>query len=128
MRVIDSLSSCCLHLPFHLLSELLGLTLLLLHLVDDVLLHGLHLVAGFLLALTGPGWALFVNFLTYLLVVVVLIFIRARTPQVLVKTQSKMISEMRCSCSTLRISSCHLRAASISLLSFLRCSILRISL
>lgn len=53
------------------------------------------LVAGFLLVATGPAWALFVNFLTYLLVVVVLLFIRARNAQVLVKTQSKMMSEMR---------------------------------
>lgn len=53
------------------------------------------LVAGLLLATTGPGWALFVNFLTYLLVVVVLLFIRAHTPQVLVRNESKMLVEMR---------------------------------
>jgi MFS family permease len=60
------------------------------------------LVAGFLLVTTGPAWALFVNFLTYLLVVVVLLFIRARNPQILVKTQSRMLSEMRRAASYMR--------------------------
>lgn len=53
------------------------------------------LVAGLLLATSGPGWALFVNFLSYMLVVVVLIFIRAHSAQVIVKTRQRMLVEMR---------------------------------
>lgn len=49
------------------------------------------LVAGLLLATTGPDWALLVNALSFLGVVTVLVVIRARETQVLVRTREPIM-------------------------------------
>lgn len=52
------------------------------------------LAAGALLAIAGPTWALFINFLTYVLVVLALLSISARKPQVLIKDKQHVAKQL----------------------------------
>jgi MFS family permease len=53
------------------------------------------LMAGGLLLVAGPAWALFINFASYVVVVFALLIIRAREAQVLVKLDQKVLQQLR---------------------------------
>jgi MFS family permease len=52
------------------------------------------LIAGVLLATAGPAWALFINFISYALVVLALTIIRAREKQQLVRSTEKVTRQL----------------------------------
>ncbi len=49
--------------------------------------------AGFILATSGPGWALAVNCLSFIPLILVLIFVRLNEPQVLVKSAQRILKQ-----------------------------------
>ena len=52
------------------------------------------LIAGGLLAVAGPAWALFINFISFLFVVFALLVIHARAPQQLVRSTEKVRTQL----------------------------------